>query len=740
MKAASLPSRAEILRYIEEHGGDATKRDLARAFGIKGEARRALRHILEDLTQDHTVVKQKTHIRAAGVLPDTFLADVSHQDSDGDLWLSPVDWQKSDGVQRPKVRLVVPPARRASQHSPRVGDRVLVKRLEGGRDGSMGARLIRTLPRPQQRALGVLQRLEDGTLVVQPTSKRNGHRALPVPEGFAHDAEVGDLVAVEVRHGRGSYRAPVAHVVERVTSLKSERAQALIAIHEHGLPDVFPDAALQEAEREKAAPLTGREDWRHLPFLTIDPVDAKDHDDAVYAEYDPAPENKGGFIVTVAIADVSHHVRSRSAMDAEALKRGNSVYFPDRVIPMLPERIANNLCSLREGEDRPVLAIRLVLNPSGFKLTHSLHRAMIRSCAKLSYQDAQAAFDGQLSTKTKPLYDQALAPLWAAYQCAAKARDKRAPLNLNLPERKLILSPLGTVDKVIVPPRLEAHRLIEEFMILANIAAAELLEAKRAPCMYRIHEPPSQEKLVALRDVLGQMGFSLPKSEHLRSVDFNRILARFEGEREEPMVQDMVLRTQSQAIYSIENKGHFGLNLKRYAHFTSPIRRYADLMVHRALIGAYKLGADGSKHELERQDLAKIASDISAAERRAMAAERDTLDRLIAGYLSDKIGETFDARVSGITGAGVFVRLNETGADGFLPMSSLGRQRFSVSRAGHALQGKKGGAHYRLGDALKVELVEAAPVAGALRFQLADAPPQFKKAPTQKSFSKRKRR
>ena len=430
------------------------------------------------------------------------------------------------------------------------------------------------------------------------------------------------------------------------------------------------------------------------------------------------PNNHGGFIVNVAIADVAHYVKPDSALDREALMRGNSVYFPDRVVPMLPERISNDLCSLRPREDRAALAVRMVIGADGRKRSHTFHRIMMRSAAKLSYQQAQLAIGGRTDEDTETLVKPVLAPLYAAYETMVRARTERQPLDLDLPERKILLKGDGTVDRVITPERLEAHRLIEEFMIMANVAAAETLERARCPLIYRVHDEPSIEKVKALREFLATLDIPFAKGGVLKPEAFNRILARVKGRDAEQLVNDVVLRTQAQAEYAAENYGHFGLNLRRYAHFTSPIRRYADLIVHRGLIRALKLGGDGLPEPTDEKALAEVCAQISATERRAMLAERETNDRLIAHFLSDRIGATFDGRISGVHRAGLFVKLRETGADGFIPARTIGDEYFRYDEKGHAMVGSRSGESYRLGDPVTVKLVEAAPVAGALRFEI----------------------
>ena len=594
----------------------------------------------------------------------------------------------------------------------------------GDEDGAprYTGRVVKVLARPRPRMLGVVRIGPDGSARVIATDKRNASADYEVSQGALEGAGDGELVAIEPLGRPRAYGLQPVRVVERLGSTRSEHAVSTIAILSHGIPHVFGPDVLAEADSVRAATLAGREDWRDLPLVTIDPPDAKDHDDAVHAVADTGPDNAGGFIVSVAIADVACLVASGSGLDRSALERGNSVYFPDRVVPMLPERISTDLGSLRPLEDRPALAVRLVLGPDGAKLRHSFHRVMIRSAAKLNYGQAQAAIDGAPDHTTSPLLEPVLRPLWAAYRCAVKARQTRSPLDLDLPERKILIKPDGTVDRVVVPDRLDAHRLIEEFMILANVAAAETLESKRQMLVYRVHDEPSATKLNALQEFLGSIGIKLAKGQVLRPALFNGILARVRGTEHEHLVNEVVLRSQAQAEYAVENYGHFGLNLQRYAHFTSPIRRYADLIVHRALIRALSLGPDGLA-DFATKDLGEMAARISAAERRAMAAERETTDRLIAGFLSDQVGQTFGARISGVTRAGFFVKLSETGADGFVPAATLGDEYFSFVEATHALVGTRTRRAYQLGGTLEVRLIEVAPVAGALRFEVVGGGP-----------------
>jgi ribonuclease R len=485
---------------------------------------------------------------------------------------------------------------------------------------------------------------------------------------------------------------------------------------------------LAESEALKNFNAAGRMDLRKIPLITIDPPDARDHDDAVWAAPDDDPANPGGFQTIVAVADVATYVKPGSALDKEARVRGNSVYFPDRVVPMLPERISNNLCSLREKEDRPALACFMIFDKSGTKKSHRFARAIMRSAAKLSYEEAQAAIDGRPNARTETLVDGVLKPLWRAYAALIKARGKREPLELDLPERKLVLDDKGVIIRVVTPLRLDAHKLIEEFMVQANAAAAEELEARKTPQLYRVHEPPSEEKVRALSLFLKTLDLSLPLGQVMRPKHFNQLLNEVRGKDHQNLVNDVVLRTQAQAIYSPANKGHFGLALRRYSHFTSPIRRYADLIVHRALVSALGLGDDGlSAEDISR--LSETADLISDAERRAMAAERETTDRLIAAHLAEQTGAHFRGRIGGVVGAGLFIKLNETGADGFVPVSSLGSDYFVYSDVQHALIGQRTGETYQLGDQVEVKLLEVAPVSGGLRFEMVSNGRQGKPLP-----------
>jgi ribonuclease R len=717
---SGFPTTDAIVAFIRTNPGKVGTREIAREFGLKNAERAELKRILRELADKGTISKRGKEISEPDILPATLLADITGRDGDGELIAIPAEWDEVESGEPPKIRIHIP-RRPQPGTAAGVGDRALlrVEKLEEHDPAGTiyRGRVIRVIDHAKTRVLGIFRAAPGGGGRLIPVDKKQAGRELNIASADSKGAEDGDLVSVDLVRSRG-FGLASGKVKERFGSVASEKAISLIAIHAHEIPQAFSPAAIREAEEAKPAILKGREDWRDVPLVTIDPVDAKDHDDAVHAEPDRNPNNKGGYIVNVAIADVAFYVRGGSALDRDALLRGNSVYFPDRVVPMLPERISNDLCSLVPHQPRGALAVRMVIGSDGRKRAHSFHRILMRSAAKLNYAQVQAAIDGRPDEATGPLLGPILKPLYDAYAVIKRARDEREPLDLDIPERKILLKADGTVDRVIVPERLDAHRLIEEFMILANVAAAETLEKKTLPLIYRVHDEPTFEKVHALQEFLKTLDLPFAKSGVLRPSMFNRVLAQVKGHDAESLVNEVVLRSQAQAEYSAENYGHFGLNLRRYAHFTSPIRRYADLVVHRALIRSLGLG-EGALPEAETAErLSEVAAEISVTERRAMKAERETADRLIAHFLADRIGATFQGRISGVTRAGLFVKLTDTGADGLIPIRTLGTEYFNYDETRHALVGSRSGAMHRLGDVVDVRLVEAAPVAGALRFEL----------------------
>lgn len=706
-KPGGVPSEAAILDFVRQSPSVVGKREIARAFNLTGAAKIELKALLKRLEQDGKLSRNRRKVVASGALPPVTLIEILGIDRDGEAYGEPVEWDEAQAGKPPLVLITG-----GSGKAPAKGDRVVAK-IEASPTGryAFTAKTIRTLSDPSKRLLGVFRLVQGRGARLIPVDKK-ARNDLQVQPGQTGDAVEGELVEAELvrDHGRG---LPMVRVRQRLGSLNDQRNISLIAIHHHGLPTAFPDRVLEETAKLGDFNRSGREDLRKVPLITIDPADARDHDDAVWAEM----RDDGGCSVIVAIADVAAYVRPQTALDKEARFRGNSVYFPDRVVPMLPERISNDLCSLREKEERPALACFMEFDKSGRKNKHRFARIIMRSAAKLSYQEAQAAIDGKPNAKTETLLTGVLKPLWAAYELLAKARDKRGPLDLDLPERKLLLDDKGEIERVIVPERLEAHRLIEEFMIQANVCAAEELEAKKTPLLYRGHERPTEEKLRSLAQFLKTIDMPFAMGQVIRPSHFNQLLHAVKGKDYQNVVNEIVLRTQSQALYTPVTSSHFGLALRRYAHFTSPIRRYADLIIHRALISALRMGDDGLS-EIDISMLADTAEVISDAERRAMAAERETIDRLVASYLSEQVGAVFQGRITGVVGAGLFVRLKTTGADGFVPVQSLGRDYYIFSEADHSLTGQATGIMYQLGDDVDVRLVEATPVSGGLRLEM----------------------
>ena len=716
-KSSAAPSREQLLAFISERGGNVSKREIARTFRLDAVGKRQLNGILRELRDQGHVDRRRKKLHVRGQLPPVVVADVTGRDQFSVLIATPAEWDEEEHGAPPKIRVEFG-RRPQSGPAPGIGDRLLLRteKNDPGDTASHSGRVLKLLEKARSQALGIFRPSPQGGGRLSPVDKKSLGRELTISPGAEGGAEDGDLVSVDLLSQR-AYGLPTARVRERLGSVKSERAVSMIAIHMHGIPHVFRQDAIAEAEAARPAGMEGRENWTSLPLVTIDPPDAKDHDDAVFAAADTDVANRGGFIVTVAIADVAHYVKPGSGLDREALDRGNSVYFPDRVVPMLPERLSGDLCSLRPGEQRAALAVRMVIGADGRKRRHSFHRIMMRSRARLNYAQAQAAIEGRTDAATEPILDSILRPLYSAYRALAKARDAREPLALDIPERKIVLGAHGIVERVVSPERLDSHRLIEECMILANVAAAETCEQRRTQLLYRVHDAPALEKVAALREFLATIDIKLPPANVLRPADFNRVLERVTDTDLERLVHEVVLRSQAQAEYAATNYGHYGLQLRRYAHFTSPIRRYADLIVHRALISGLALGKDGLP-DIAPEALAEIGARISAAERRAMAAERETVDRLIANFLADRVGATFRGRLSGVTRAGLFVKLDDTGADGFIPARTLGADFFRYEENRHALVGERTGETHRLGDRVEVKLVEAVPAAGALRFEL----------------------
>jgi ribonuclease R len=714
-RPTGLPSRKQILDFIASSDQPAGKREIARAFGLSGQDKIDLKRLLNDMADEGLIDHSRGRaFHQAGGVPKVTVLRVSQVDDSGDVFAVPEQWHAE--TPPPRLRVL-----ERGKSALGIGDRVLSRTEQKGE--SWVAHPLKKLAKSAELALGVVKR-EGERFWLSPVDKKE-RRELFISE--LKDAEPGDLVLCEV-----SGRPP--RLSARVDAVLGDpfapRSFSLIAIHKHGLRAEFAQEAIDEAHLVSKLPLGEREDLTHLPIVAIDPEDARDHDDAIWAEAD----GEGGWNAIVAIADVSFYVRPGSELDREARARGNSVYFPDRVVPMLPEELSADICSLKEGADRAAMACHLKVGKDGAIKDWRFSRAKVRIAANIAYEDAQAAIDAageeriELSSPTcsmppiegrvpNELVENALKPLWACWRALFTARQKRDPLELDLPERRVMLDEKGRIMSIAPRDRLDAHRLVEDYMIAANVVAARALEAKKAPVMYRVHEPPSREKLVALKDYLKTFGVEFTLGQVIKPGTFNRIIERVDDGDGREEIMEQLLRTQMQARYSPERLGHFGLALATYAHFTSPIRRYADLLVHRSLVDAYKLG-DGGLPRGEDEKFEQIGEQISMLERRAMEAERETVDRYVAAYLADQVGQLVECRISGVQPFGFFATVEDLGGDGIIFAKDLGNEYFRYDEAARQLVGDESGEVYKIGQRLTLRLAEANPVSGSLRFEL----------------------
>ena len=704
---SKLPTKKQIQDWIKDNPKKSSKREIAKAFGIKGSMRVELKKVLKELTLSGEIDKNKKSFKNPNQLPSVCILQMMASTSDGDLFARPVDW-KGD-VPEPIVLMVF----RASDPALAYGDRVLAKvSIVQDEQYQYEGRIIRVLKKTPKNTLGIFKETAEGGRIL-PIEKSG--REWSVKLSDALDAKDGELVEAEQIKGKRASGLYAARVINIVGDPSGPKAVSLIAIHQHGIPHQFPEDVLNESENSNFSVDAKREDLTKIPFVTIDPSDARDHDDAVYSHPDKDPSNIGGHVLWVAIADVAHFVKPGSALDKEARKRGNSTYFADRVVPMLPDRLSGDLCSIHEGIERPCLAVCITIDKSGKKLKQTFHRANIKSVASLNYEEVQKSVEGTVNEKVKPHFENVIKPLYECYFCLKKSKDCRQPLDLDLPERKVELFKNGRVKAVVLKERFDSHRLIEEFMILANVAAAEELSKARSEFLYRVHEEPTPEKLNALREVAQSAGFNLAKGQVLQTSHLNDLLTKSKQSDLSELISMTTLRSMSQAYYSRENFGHFGLALKKYAHFTSPIRRYSDLITHRALISSLGLGCDGLK-EMDSEKLEGTAKHISDTERRSMVAERDTTDRYLASYLSEKVGNEFEGKISGVAKFGFFVRLNESGAEGIVPVRTLGTDFYYYDDRTNTLRGSETGLIIGLGQRATVRLKEVDPIAGGIAF------------------------
>ena len=715
-----MPTRDAILKFITESDVPAGKREIARQFGLKGSEKIALKSLLKDMADEGLIdsAPGRAFHKMGGVPKVTVLRVVEIDDREPIA--VPDNWQ-SEGIPAPRLRVV----ERGRRSALAVGDRILARTEEAGK--GWRAYIMKKLERASEMLLGVVEK-EGDQYWLRPVDKRI-RNSTPISD--IGDAQAGQLVEAEPIVYRGKTSARIKKVLGEPLA---PRAFSLIAIHKYGLPLVFSADAIKEAESAANLPLTTdkREDLRHLPIIAIDPVDARDHDDAIWAIPDDDADNAGGFKAIVAIADVSYYVRPGGALDRDARKRGNSVYFPDQVVPMLPEILSADRCSLKEGEDRAAMVCHLTIDSKGKLKAWRFTRALVRLAANIAYEDAQARYDALHSGGADDSFARdVLTPLWDCWKLLFKARQAREPLDLDLPERRIVLDEKGNIVEVATRDRLDAHRLVEDYMIAANVAAAKALEAKKAAVVYRVHETPSREKLVALKDYLDTFGISFALGQVIKPETFNNILDKTTDETLRPLVMEQILRSQTQAYYSPKNLGHFGLSLASYGHFTSPIRRYADLLLHRSLVDVFDLEQAKPKNDAlpsrsglsdaDTASLEPICTAISGFERRAMEAERETVDRYVAAFLSTKVGEIHRARITGVQKFGFFATIEKFGGDGLVPASTLGNEYFRYDEQRQTLVGEHSGDTFHIGQKLELRLVEADPLSGALKFELPDA-------------------
>ncbi|MCR9254785.1 MAG: ribonuclease R [Alphaproteobacteria bacterium] len=712
-KAVPFPEKGDVLRFILESPTPVGKREIARAFHIRGDERVRLKALLKELEDEGVLEKgDRSRLGKPGQLPEVTVIEVVSVDHDGYAKAKPATW---DGDGDPPL-ITIPPAALKGP-APAEGERILARLAKTGED-RYRAKPMRRLGGSTTRLLGLLEKVRGGWRL-RPVDKRS-KKEFQINDEDRGDANDGDIVIAEpMRLTRMGL--PHARVVDVLGHSGHTRAISLVAIHEQGIPTEFPEEALRQAKDAKPVELGKRTDLRDIPLVTIDGLDARDFDDAVFAEPDPDPKNEGGFRLIVAIADVAHYVRPDSPLDRSARERGNSVYLPDHVVPMLPEALSNDLCSLRPHEDRACMAVEIVVDAKGKKLGHKFMRGLMRSHARLTYEQVEQARLGEPDDLTEPLLETVIQPLVDAYRVLELARHRRGTLDLDIAEQKVEIDTDGNIVGVRTRERLLSHQLIEEFMVLANVCAAETLEAVKRPCMYRIHDEPAEEKVVAFREVVEGLGYSFPKGQVAKPRNFTQIIEKAKGTPEEPLVNDLALRSQAQAVYAPDNIGHFGLALPRYAHFTSPIRRYADLLVHRALISGCGLGPGGLP-DGEGQHFDDIGEHISMTERRAATAERSAVDRFVAAYMESRAGEVFQGRIAGVATAGIFVKLAETGADGLVPMRLLPPDYYEVDRDRHRLVGQATGQILQLGDPVEVKLLAADRVTGGMLLELVDYP------------------
>ena len=692
-----MPDNNALSAFIAASPEPPKLREIAKAFSLIPEQRTELRTRLQLLAADNTVAEtnETSKIPAIGLL---LIISVEH---DG---YSQAKLADSDEQESPVITLLPSskPGKAVQQ-----GDRVLA-RLRASQSGlNYEAELIRILPKVRShifgQAVNISKTQKSRWVLVQ--AEKGGKRDIPIRNKTNLTFSEDDLLEAELVKENG-YQL-VAHPVRNLGSINSPDAFAGLAIAEFDLRYVFNEEMKDAAAAASLPELGKREDLRDVPFVTIDGEDAKDFDDAVFAE--PAPENCWRIIV--AIADVSTYVQSGSILDQEARQRGNSIYLPGTVIPMLPESLSNGLCSLHPHEDRACLAVEMIIDSVGNKKSHKFFQALIKSSARLTYTLLQQVLEGNLDEADCKVKPGTLHHLIGAFHTLHEARDRRGTLNLNLSEARIQFDETGQPVSVAQHHQEESHQLIEELMIAANICAAETLEQAGESCVFRIHGQPDPEKIDSLRQLANALSLPFPKGQIMTPQKFNNLLMKVNGTASETAVNEAVLRCQSRAVYAPDNIGHYGLGLTRYAHFTSPIRRYADLLVHRALIKVIN-GEKGSRSPASRKKLGEICAAISVTEQTAAKAERRTTARLAAQILSHKTIKEFEVIITGLTKSGLFVKLDDRASEGFVPRRTLPDDFYEIVAGGMMLCGRHNGWLFRLGDKLLCRLEDITPASG----------------------------
>jgi ribonuclease R len=687
-----------LLDLLAHSDQPLTKNQIARALKIKGDDRTLLKKLILELEEaGHLERGKRRRLQPAAKglkKGDVFHAVVVSVDDDGQYSAEILETSPSDGQEK----IILLPNKRIKDNTFGIGAEVLI-RLKHTFEGHWFAQVIKRLEKPSKHHIGLFTPSRNGGGRLSSCHRKDSFVGTTLTPFEAKGLSENDVVVYTV--------SPLGDVkiLQKLGKISDPKIFSLMTIYAYEIPHYFSQEAIKLAESGKVPALGNRADLRDLDLVTIDGEDARDFDDAVWAAPDIDPRNPDGWRIVVAIADVAYYVRPGDALDDEARKRGNSVYFPDRVVPMLPEALSNDLCSLKPHMDRACMAIEMVVSAHGKVKSHRVKRALMRSRARLTYTQVQQAIDGTPDRTTEPLLESVILPLYGAYKSLLKARRHRGTLDLESQERQVLFNGDGHIRKIIPRERYDSHKLIEEFMIAANVAAARTLTVKSWPCLFRIHDMPDSLRVENLRQILKKFRISFTKNHKPDPSHFNHLLNQVAGAPYHRMISDLVLRSQAQARYSPINIGHYGLGLSQYAHFTSPIRRYADLVVHRSLISALGLGDDGLPDRHIK--LEKVGDHISATERRAALAERDTLERFVTAYMMPQIGNDFIVIIVGLNRFGLFVSETETGAEGFIPKASFKGDTFQFEEHNHRFIGTRTKKSFQLGDTLQATLIEA---------------------------------